>query len=178
MNILYHDHTVISSNEENKIKKFIKWMMGIGIFLTLGALLIATTQLLEVTSESLRGIRYLLIYKSSSFKRGDIVSIHGHHPHYVGDHIFTKRIVGAPGDYIKRTKKGLEIKASHGAFTTTFPLLQKTKEGQVLTPLSLQVIPEGYLFVVGDHLRSFDSRYEEFGLVPIDKVWGKGLLWW
>lgn len=126
----------------------------------------------------MEGIRYLFVKKSSSIKRGDIVAIQGHTPQYVGEHTFTKRIVGVPGDYIKRTKKGLEIKASNGAFTTTFPLLNKTKEGQVLTPLSLQVIPEGYLFVVGDHLRSFDSRYEEFGLVPIDKVWGKAFCTW
>ncbi|MFX6119214.1 S26 family signal peptidase, partial [Acinetobacter baumannii] len=63
-------------------------------------------------------------------------------------------------------------------FSTTLPLLDKTKEGKLLTPLSISIVPEGYIFVVGDNIRSFDSRYEEFGLVPLDKVWGKAAFTW
>lgn len=35
------------------------------------------------------------------------------------------------------------------------------------------VIPEGYVFVVGDNAQvSHDSRYEDFGLVSQDQIWG------
>ncbi len=37
-------------------------------------------------------------------------------------------------------------------------------------------VPEGYLFVCGDNKEnSFDSRYPEFGLIPISSVWGYAL---
>jgi signal peptidase I len=136
------------------------------------------TQLLENVSESLDDVRYLLILKTTKIKRGDIVSIQGHTPHYVGDHNFTKRVIGLPGDSITRDKTHLTIKAQNGAFAITLPLLTQTKESQPLTPLSLNVVPQGYLFVTGDHLRSFDSRYEEFGLVRKENIYGKALLKW
>lgn len=60
----------------------------------------------------------------------------------------------------------------------TLPLLKRTKYGDPLTPLRAERIPAGYVFVAGDHPRSFDSRYEEFGLVPLDKIWGRALFAW
>lgn len=144
----------------------------------IGWWLITYTQFLEVSSDSLEDIHYLLVHKTTSVKRGDIISIQGHPPQYVGEHIFTKRVVGLPGDQITKTKNWLKIKAKNSSIISIFPLLEKTKNGQVLTPLSFKIIPEGHLFVGGDHPRSFDSRYEEFGLVPMESVWGKGLLWW
>ena len=155
-----------------------KAAIGIGIFSIVLAGLGTCTQLLENVSESLDDVRYLLILKSSNIKRGDIVSIRGHSPQYAGEHIFTKRVVGLPGDWIIQNKTHLTLKAQNGAFAITLPLLNQTKEGQSLTPLSLDVVPEGYLFITGDHLRSFDSRYEEFGLVPMKKIYGKVIWKW
>lgn len=35
------------------------------------------------------------------------------------------------------------------------------------------VLPEGYVFVCGDNLSdSYDSRDEDFGLVPVEDIWG------
>jgi signal peptidase I len=155
-----------------------KTAIGIGIFCFILATLGTCTQLLENVSESLDDVRYLLVLKSTKIKRGDIVSIQGHTPQYVGKHIFTKRVVGIPGDYIIRDKTHLTLKTQNGAFSITFPLLMQTKEGLTLTPLSLEIVPQGYFFVTGDHLRSFDSRYEEFGLVLKEKIYGKALLKW
>lgn len=155
-----------------------KAAIGIGIFSIILYGFATYTQLLENVSESLDDVRYLLMLKSSKIKRGDIVSIQGHTPHYVGNHIFTKRVVGLPGDWIIRNKTHLTLKAQNGAFSIILPLLTQTKEGQPLTPLSHDVVPQGYLFVTGDHLRSFDSRYEEFGLVPMKKIYGKAILKW
>jgi type IV secretory pathway protease TraF len=87
----------------------------------------------------------------------------------------------------------LQLLASHHSGIEIFPLLKQTKEGNPLTPLSIKnipegrntqgiipegIIPKGYVFVAGDNLNSFDSRYEEFGLVPVEKIWGKAVLWW
>lgn len=154
------------------------YCIGIGAFMAMGWWLTTYTQLLESASESLEGIHYILVHKSSAIKRGDIVLIQEHTPQYVGEKSFTKRVIGLPGDQIVKHKEGLELKAKNSSISTTFPLLEKTKEGQVLTPLYSQIIPEGYVFVAGNHPRSFDSRYEEFGLVPMTKVWGKGVFTW
>ncbi|MDI9635788.1 signal peptidase I [Geitlerinema splendidum] len=155
-----------------------KAAIGIGIFSIILCGFAIYTQLLENVSESLDDVRYLLILKTTKIKRGDIVSIQGHTLQYVGEHIFTKRVVGLPGDQIIKNKTHLTLKAQNGAFSITFPLLTQTKDGQPLTPLSLEVVPQAHAFVTGDHLRSFDSRYEEFGLVPMEKIYGKALLKW
>ncbi len=152
--------------------------LGVGVFMGMGWWLTTYTQLLETTSESLEGIHYLIVIKSSSIKRGDIVSLQGHAPQYVGDHSFTKRVIGFPGDQIIQSKTQLSVKAQNGAFVITLPLLEETKEGKTLRPLSLSTVPEGTFFVIGDHPRSFDSRYEEFGLVKKENVWGKSVLTW
>ncbi|MDZ4322940.1 MAG: hypothetical protein U1A05_02490, partial [Alphaproteobacteria bacterium] len=62
-----------------------KTVIGLGIFGLILAALGTYTQLLENVSESLDDVRYLLMLKSTKIKRGDIVSIQGHTPHYVGD---------------------------------------------------------------------------------------------
>ena len=164
--------------QKTELKKFIKWFVPIGLFMAMGGWLTTYTKLLEVSSQSLEGIHYLLIVKNANIKRGDIVSIQGHTPQYVGNHNFAKRVIGLPGDQIIKSQNHLTLKAQNGAFFITLPLLAQTKEGKPLMPLSLNYIPEGYVFVVGDHLRSFDSRYEEFGLVKLEKITGKALLWW
>lgn len=167
-----------SSTQKAELKKFIKWFVPIGLFMAMGGWLTTYTQLLEVSSHSLEGIHYLLMVKGASMKRGDIVSIQGHTPQYIGNYNFTKRVIGLPRDQIIKTQNHLTLKAQNGAFSITLPLLTQTKEGQPLTPLSHDVVPEGHIFVIGDHLRSFDSRYEEFGLVALEKIYGKGVFTW
>ena len=130
--------------------------IGIGAFMAMGWWITTYTQLLESASESLEGIHYILVHKRDSIKRGDIVLIQGHTSQYVGEKSFAKRIMGLSGDQIIKHKEGLELKAKNSFRSTLFPLLEKTKEGQVLTPLYSQIIPEGYVFVAGDHPRSFD----------------------
>lgn len=173
-----HDQNGESKYNKELLKKFTKYFILIVVFMALGWWATSYTKFLETTSLSLERVRYLLVVKSSSLKRYDIVSIEGHTPHYVGKHSFTKRIIGLPGDQIIRNKTTLAVKHQSGSFSLTLPLLKKTKEGDPLTPLSLSTIPEGHFFVIGDHPRSFDSRYEEFGLIPLEKVWGKVVLTW
>lgn len=145
------------------------------------------TQLQECASESLKGVRYILMVKDLSFKRGNIVSIQGHDTAYAKDKIFAKRVVGLPGDVIVRDKEGVKVlpvlvSSTNSRIKTpqsqVFPLLERTKEGKPLTPLTTILIPQGYVFVAGDHSRSFDSRYEEFGLVPMENIKGRVIWWW
>lgn len=129
---------------------------------------------------------------SSVIKRGDIVSIQDYEPAYVGKKPFAKHVLGLPGDLILKDKNTVVIvpkicvsknPISKADMPITsepiaLPLLGKTSEGKPLTPLSANFIPEGYVFVAGDNPNSFDSRYEEFGLVPHEKIWGKAVFTW
>lgn len=269
------------SNSKRELKKLMKYGVGAGAFMAVGLLITTYTQLLETISSSLKGINYILVRKSSSIQRGDIVSIQGHTIKYVGEKRIAKRVLGFPGDriiqdegqiilipsdfdpellaYLKLQSIGSEFEASedmvneeiedtdgtddvdediasesfsleessiqgeniaslqehankyarfdpealrlltsHHFGIEIFPLLKQTREGNPLTPLSVKrfskgdiskeiifgrvipegIIPSGYVFVAGDNPNSFDSRYEEFGLVPMEKIWGKAVLWW
>lgn len=47
--------------------------------------------------------------------------------------------------------------------------------GKPVTSIKAGVIPKGYVFGYATHERSFDSRYQEFGLIPIDSIQGSGI---
>ena len=52
------------------------------------------------------------------------------------------------------------------------------RDGRPLTPLKASTIPQGFVFLKGDHERSFDSRYEEFGLIPVNDLQGRVIGVW
>ncbi|OJW46248.1 MAG: hypothetical protein BGO67_08505 [Alphaproteobacteria bacterium 41-28] len=161
-------------------------MVIILLTLTLMLWVISTrTHLYECGSESLQGVRYILAINRLTLKRGDIVSISGHDTAYVRGKTLAKKLIGLPGDVIEQTYKGILVSQIFNGrqqikipLTSTLPFLEKTIDGKVLTPITATIVPEGYVFVSGDHPRSFDSRYEEFGLVPMERIWGKAVLWW
>lgn len=138
------------------------------------------TMLLKCRSDSLSNISYLLVKKGSSFNRGDIVCLQGHRVKYIdGDKSLAKRVLGLPGDQIQKEQNTIKlIPQENNVKLFLLPLVDQTSKGEVLTPLSLTAIPEGYAFVAGDHPKSFDSRYEEFGLVNIENIKGRTIWWW
>jgi signal peptidase I len=152
--------------------KLLKMSVSVGIFAVICCIIGTFTKLGECSSSSLQGIRYVLFLKSSAFTYGDIVFIRNHVAKYVDKLSLAKRVLGLPGDKVRRQKGTLLV----GPYK--LPLLASTSEGKPLTPLQVDTIPQGYVFVAGDHSRSLDSRYEEFDLVPVEEVWGKGVWAW
>ncbi len=69
-----------------------------------------------------------------------------------------KKIKGMPGDIIVIDKKGVSVAGEY------FPFYDKVK----IRHLTPGTIPEGMVFVAGEHEKSLDSRY--FGLVPYEKM--------
>ncbi len=155
------------------------WILNTGycLILLLCWGMTSQTMLLRCQSDSLLSVNYLLITKSSSFKRGDIVYIKDPQIKYVeANKPLAKRIVGLPGDQIQQEKQFIKVIPQDRALSPTIlPLLDKTSKGEPLTPLSHTTIPEGYVFVAGDHPRSFDSRYEEFGLIRMENIRGRAI---
>ena len=50
-----------------------------------------------------------------------------------------------------------------------------TRDGKELHATKPSIIPEGYVFTYAPHDQSFDSRYEEFGLIPVHLIQGVGV---
>jgi signal peptidase I len=143
-------------------------------FVCLGWIILSQTEVRENCSESLKGVRYILFRKIPLIERDDLVAIRGHREDHVGELQklpYTKRVIGLPGDSISN---------SHGIHINnkSLSLLKHDRYGKPLTPLSLTHVPQGFLFVAGDSHNSFDSRYEEFGLVPFQKIMGKAIFTW
>lgn len=94
---------------------------------------------------------------------------------------YIKRVVGLPGDHVAYENDILYINGE----ALKEPYLDLYKEqlldnGTLTQDLTLEdltsysIIPEGYLFVLGDNRRnSSDSRDSRVGLVPMEKVIGK-----
>lgn len=86
----------------------------------------------------------------------------------------TKRVVGVAGDYVRREGDQMWV-----GETLVGRLLKETVDGFPLTPLAFEgKIPQGHVFVAASHERSFDSRYEEVGLIPETRFLGKAIPIW
>lgn len=163
---------------KHSLMKFrtIYWVCSL-FFLTCW-IVVSQTRLMECLSNSLTNVHYILFLKSHSINRGDIVAIQGHREGHLGllkKWPYSKRVLGIPGDQIVHTNGKITIIPQESYLLS---LVDKTSKGLPLTPIAPHAIPEGYLFVAGDNPQSFDSRYAEFGLVPISKIWGRGIIAW
>ena len=88
--------------------------------------------------------------------------------HPLSKEILAKEIVGLPGDEIRIQNDHIFVnKEDIGE------IKQTTSKEIPLQPIQDRIVREGYVFVRGIHERSFDSRYAEFGLVPIEKIQDK-----
>lgn len=91
-----------------------------------------------------------------------------------------KKVVGIEGDILSYDDEGNLWVKTLGAGLPNAPVSLKigkykkeSKDGRLLNPIKPGVIPKGMVFVVGDHERSFDSRYEELGLIPEKDLQGR-----
>ena len=112
-------------------------------------------------------------YKIGEPKRFDIVVFHAPEQK---DYI--KRVIGLPGDYIEYKDDQLYINGEPIDEPYLDEYKAKITEGNLTYDFnlkdidpSLDVIPEGYVFVMGDNRQySKDSRH--IGIVPIDEIIG------
>lgn len=117
--------------------------------------------------------RLWVTWKGSSFKKNDLVTLANHPKSYLSKERFTKRVKGFPGNKIHIKQGKIYINGE-----IVGDLFLATSDGKPLTPLKSRFIPPGYVFVMGDHPRSFDSRYQEFGLVSIKHIVGRSFKLW
>jgi len=115
--------------------------------------------------------RLFLQVKHLKPKRGDYTCLMS--PWY-GRRVI-KKVVGMAGDRLVYDKGGnLWVNTLWmGRALKIGKQKKRAKDGRQLTPIKPGVIPAGKVFVVGDHERSFDSRYEELGLIPEAALQGR-----
>ncbi|WP_369900704.1 signal peptidase I [Bacillus manliponensis] len=112
-------------------------------------------------------------YQVSDLRRLDVIVFHAN-----GNDDYVKRVIGLPGEHIAYRDDKLYINGK----AVAEPYLEEYKKamnGHLLTGdftleevTGEEVIPDGYIFVLGDNrLGSWDSRH--FGFVKIDEIVGK-----
>jgi len=82
------------------------------------------------------------------------------------DITIVKYIVAEEGDSVKIIRNSVFINGKE---------ICKLKPNANFSPIMDQIIPTGYVFVMGTHPDSFDSRYEWFGLVKRSDIQGKAI---
>lgn len=112
--------------------------------------------------------RAFICIKRVKPKKGDFVSICDHPTSYFEGIHYTKRLMGLPGDRIHFKGNRLYVED-----ILIGPLHKTTRNSHRLHPNKTTLVPQGHVFVSGDHPRSFDSRYEEFGLVKQEHIKGR-----
>lgn len=99
--------------------------------------------------------------------RGMYVSIvHPNSPNI----IIAKQVVGLPGDSISVKNSQVYINDIYFG-----DIKHLSSSGKLYNPISYKIIPPDYMFLSSTHVDSFDSRYEEFGLIPQNAI--KEELW-
>lgn len=81
---------------------------------------------------------------------------------------FFKRVAGLEGDIVSVSDERI---VTVGKTVIGYAKV-KTVKGDRLDPIESGKIPHGYFFAQADSADSFDSRYRNSGLVPLDRVIG------
>jgi conjugal transfer pilin signal peptidase TrbI len=110
--------------------------------------------------------KYLLRIPFNTPKKYNYVALR----HSSTPDLLVKQIVGIPGDRILHQKGHIFVNNLDCG-----EVLGMTSTGAQLSPIEMKEIPEGYVFVYAPHPQSFDSRYQQFGLVQTDQL--QEVLW-
>ncbi len=103
-------------------------------------------------------------------KRGDFVLFDP--PEAAGSPIpYMKRVRGLPGEWVEvDAERRIRL---NGALIGTAK--RRALNGRELEAIKPVVIPQDHYYVHADHADSHDSRYEEIGLIPLERIRGRAL---
>lgn len=120
-------------------------------------------------TDSLPGFIYVVQAGELPASRGEAVAFRpAANRFYPERMVFVKKVLGLPGDRVTRTGRDFFI---NGAYVATAKW--RARSGEPLIPGPAGVIPAGAYFVWTPHPDSYDSRYEDIGWVPAERVVGR-----
>ena len=155
--------------------------LAIILYLIITTFIVQTFRVEQSSMQNtLQSGEHLLIDKLTprfdAYSRGDIIVFH---PNGATDETpYIKRVIGVGGDHIEITGGEVYINGVMLDETAyTYPAPGQNEDTQAKAGVSEWDVPEGQLFVLGDHRqRSTDSRNQTVGLVDSDDVVGRAWL--
>jgi len=140
-------------------------LLGISLIVLFEGITHFTTLTLN-QSDSLPQKVFLILKGNNEAKRGSYVSFKN--AWFKAPLI--KEVIGVAGDKVITDEAGqIWVARKVGK-----PLSQ-SKDGKALHPIQSGIIPNNHVFVHAPHPRSFDSKYQEVGLVPTDQTLGQAV---
>ena len=139
-------------------------ILGVGLFVCFEGITCFTSLALN-QSDSLPQKAFLIL-KGNELSRGHYLSFKN--AWFKAPLI--KEVIGIEGDKIITDEEG-EIWIARKVGKP----LSHSKDGKILNSIVPGLIPPGCVFVYAPHLSSFDSRYQEVGLVPVDQTLGRAI---
>jgi signal peptidase I len=111
----------------------------------------------------------------SNIKKGNYIQFYNRNTEHYKGRKFTKKILAVEEDklYIIQLQEPKDnIQAVITFENTILKVKDYTSLGTKIHTNTIATIPENKLFVIGTHENSFDSRYQEFGLIDKSEVIG------
>jgi conjugal transfer pilin signal peptidase TrbI len=154
---------------QNNIQKKRFWMIyGIVVFMMIVGGFKTLFSFSINTSESLPQTLFFVLKNHWPEKGGFVVFKFPGKQFYSPKDEFVKYYKGAPGDRVETRGKEIYLNGEKVAVAK-----EKSLKGVPLTPLHFNgIIPPGKMFVMGESKDSYDSRYEDVGLVDTDRIVG------
>lgn len=116
---------------------------------------------------SLRSGELLVLLKTEKVEQGDIIAF------YYNNKILVRRVISAGGEQIELARDGT---VSINGTVLEEPYVETPSMGQCNLTFPYYV-PPNHVFVMGDKRETaMDSRLEEIGPIPTDRILGKVLL--
>jgi conjugal transfer pilin signal peptidase TrbI len=156
-----------------KLNNHARAVLVAAILTTLVWLLQANYELVVNRSESLP-IHFVLVEKGKLPKKSDQIFVFKvrNNPHYkMKEMNFIKRAVGFEGDEIKIKDREVYVAGKLIGVAKTHSL-----KGLPLKMISTGIIPPHKFFAHTPHVDSFDSRYQDLGLVDEKDIIGTALV--
>ena len=158
--------------EPSSRKKFIKKLFLISVVCFCIYDLAATYIRFGLTATPSLPYRFFIFYKrqepSLNVPEHDCYVLFYHEA--VNTHVI-KHVKGLPGAHLRYDEEG---QLWVDGYCVGKPHAT-SRAGKKVNRIQPGIIPEGYIFVYAPHDRSFDSRYEDFGLIPIQSIQGVGV---
>jgi conjugal transfer pilin signal peptidase TrbI len=148
--------------KRRRIRRLRRWIVGLLIYVGSLALLFSQVRLAIMETPSIPYRVCLQVFNLTPHK-GDLCVFEKR-----GFAVF-KYLAATEGDRVSNVRDDIFINGE-------FVCHADRREG--LTPADDFTVPAGYVFVLGSHEESFDSRYREFGLVKLSELKGRALGLW